>query len=154
WATQDEFFPIATVDQLQGKLDAAHVRFEFYRYLAHHAFANETAVGPRRIPQTQYDPVWSEQAWDRTLRFFGRWLVWAMEWQVIMRAPPDPVIAGADHWRAMWQQRLGVSVPMTILWNEHQTLDAKWRDGSIQDYATIRCAIYNVAGMLDPYLPS
>jgi predicted acyl esterase len=74
-----------------------------------------------------------------------------MEWQVIMRAPPDPVIAGADHWRAMWQQRLGVSVPMTILWNEHQTLDAKWRDGSIQDYATIRCAIYNVAGMLDPY---
>jgi carboxymethylenebutenolidase len=74
WATQDEFFPIATVDQLQEKLDAAHVRFEFYRYLAHHAFANETAVGPRRIPQTQYDPVWSEQAWDRTLRFFGRWL--------------------------------------------------------------------------------
>jgi len=74
WATQDEFFPIATVEQLQEKLEAAQVRFEFYRYLAHHAFANETAVGPHRIPQTQYDPVWSEQAWDRTLRFFGRWL--------------------------------------------------------------------------------
>ena len=74
WATQDEFFPIATVDKLQEKLEAAHVRFEFYRYLAHHAFANETAVGPHRIPQTQYDPVWSEQAWDRTSRFFGRWL--------------------------------------------------------------------------------
>jgi carboxymethylenebutenolidase len=74
WATQDEFFPIATIDQLQEKLDAAHVRYEFYRYLAHHAFANETAVGPHRIPQTQYDPVWSAQAWDRTFRFFGRWL--------------------------------------------------------------------------------
>ena len=74
WATQDEFFPIATIDKLQEKLDAAHVRYEFYRYLARHAFANETAVGPQRIPQTQYDPVWSEQAWDRTFRFFGHWL--------------------------------------------------------------------------------
>ena len=74
WATQDEFFPIATIDQLQAKLGAAEVNFEFHRYLAHHAFANETAVGPRRIPQTQYDSVWSQQAWDRTFRFFGRWL--------------------------------------------------------------------------------
>jgi putative CocE/NonD family hydrolase len=80
--------------------------------------------------------------------------VWAMEWQVIMRAPPDPAIVGADRWRAMWQQRLEVAVPLTILWNEHQTLDAKWQDGSIQDYAAIRCAIFNVAGMLDSYLPS
>jgi len=74
WATQDEFFPTATVDQLQDKLRAADVNFEFHRYLAHHAFANETAVGPGRIPATQYDPVWSQQAWDRSFRFFGRWL--------------------------------------------------------------------------------
>jgi uncharacterized protein len=80
--------------------------------------------------------------------------VWAMEWQVIMRAPPDPLIVGADRWRALWQQRLEASGPMTILWNEHQTLDGKWRDGSIQDYGAIRCAIFNVAGMLDAYLPS
>jgi carboxymethylenebutenolidase len=74
WATQDQFFPIATIDQLQDKLHAANVSHEFYRYLAPHAFANETAVGPHRIPETQYDPVWSQQAWDRTFRFFGRWL--------------------------------------------------------------------------------
>jgi carboxymethylenebutenolidase len=74
WATQDEFFPIATVDSLEEKLRAANVSFDFHRYLAHHAFANETAVGPNRIPQTQYDSVWSQQAWDRTCRFFGRWL--------------------------------------------------------------------------------
>jgi carboxymethylenebutenolidase len=74
WATQDEFFPIATVDLLQEKLRAAGVAFDFHRYLAHHAFANETAVGPGRIPATQYDPVWSQQAWDRTFSFFGRWL--------------------------------------------------------------------------------
>jgi carboxymethylenebutenolidase len=74
WATQDEFFKIATIDQLEDKLRAANVTYDFHRYLAHHAFANETAVGPHRIAGTQYDPVWSQQAWDRTFRFLGRWL--------------------------------------------------------------------------------
>ncbi len=74
WATQDEFFPAATIDQLEEKLRPAGVRFDFHRYLAYHGFANETAVGPGRIPATQYDAVWSQMAWDRTLRFFGHWL--------------------------------------------------------------------------------
>jgi carboxymethylenebutenolidase len=74
WATQDEFFPLKTVEQLEEKLRTADVHFDFHRYLARHAFANETAVGPGRIPQTQYDAVWAQQAWDRTLRFFGHWL--------------------------------------------------------------------------------
>jgi len=74
WATQDAFFPLATVDQLEEKLQAAGVRLEFHRYLAHHAFANETAVGPGRIAATQFDAVWAQQAWDRTLRFLGRHL--------------------------------------------------------------------------------
>ena len=71
WATQDEFFKIDIVDGLEAKLTAAGVKYDFHRYLAHHAFANETAVGPDRIPATQYDAVWAQQAWDRTLRFFG-----------------------------------------------------------------------------------
>jgi carboxymethylenebutenolidase len=74
WATQDEFFKIDTVDALEAKLRDAGTAFDFHRYLAHHAFANETAVGPGRIPATQYDPVWAQQAWDRTLRFFGHHL--------------------------------------------------------------------------------
>jgi len=74
WATQDEFFKIAAVDQLEDKLRAAKVTHDFHRYLARHAFANETAVGPHRIPETQYDAVWSQQAWDRSFRFLGRWL--------------------------------------------------------------------------------
>lgn len=72
WATQDEFFPPAMVDQLQAKFVDAGVDFSFHRYLAHHAFANETALGPRRIPATQYDPVWAQLAWDRTFRFLGQ----------------------------------------------------------------------------------
>ncbi|MBK7061384.1 MAG: dienelactone hydrolase family protein [Rubrivivax sp.] len=71
WATQDQAFAIAGVDALDDKLKAAGVRYSGHRYLAHHGFANETAVGPRRIPITQYDAAWAQLAWDRTMRFFG-----------------------------------------------------------------------------------
>lgn len=74
WATQDQAFPIEQADALEGKLRQAGVDVRFHRYLAHHAFANETAVGPGRIPITQYDPVWAAQAWDRTFSFLGRHL--------------------------------------------------------------------------------
>jgi carboxymethylenebutenolidase len=71
WATQDQAFSIDKVDALEARLREARVHYEGHRYLAHHGFANETALGPRRIPITQYDPVWAQQAWDRTMRFFG-----------------------------------------------------------------------------------
>jgi carboxymethylenebutenolidase len=74
FATQDQFFTSATIDSLETTLNEAGVQTDFHRYLAHHAFANETAVGPRRLPATQYDPVWAQQAWDRTFSFFGRTL--------------------------------------------------------------------------------
>lgn len=74
FATQDGFFPIGQIDALEERLKAAGVRFECHRYLAHHAFANETATGPGRLPQTQYDATWAQVAWDRTLRFLGRHL--------------------------------------------------------------------------------
>ena len=74
WATQDESFPIAGVDGLEAKLAEAGVRYEGHRYLAHHAFANETAQAPGRIAKTQYDATWAQQAWDRTMRFFGKHL--------------------------------------------------------------------------------
>ncbi|GAB1389077.1 MAG: hypothetical protein AMXMBFR78_32380 [Rubrivivax sp.] len=72
WGTQDEFFGEAAVDALEARLHEAKVDYTGHRYLAHHAFANETAQGPRRIPATQYDAAWAQVAWDRTLRFFGR----------------------------------------------------------------------------------
>jgi carboxymethylenebutenolidase len=72
WATQDQAFAISGVDALEEKLKAAGTAYTGHRYLAHHAFANETAVGPGRIPITQYDAAWAQLAWDRTLRFLGR----------------------------------------------------------------------------------
>ena len=74
WATQDAAFAIAGVDALEARLQAAGVRYEGHRYLAQHAFANEDAQGPGRIPITQYDATWARMAWDRTMRFFGRQL--------------------------------------------------------------------------------
>jgi carboxymethylenebutenolidase len=74
WATQDQAFPIDQVDALEAKLREAGVAPQFHRYRAHHAFANETAVGPGRIDITQHDPVWAAMAWDRTFAFFGQHL--------------------------------------------------------------------------------
>ncbi|WP_119352364.1 dienelactone hydrolase family protein [Azohydromonas sediminis] len=74
WATQDAAFAMEGVEALEAKLKAAGVAYTGHRYLAHHAFANETAQGPRRIAVTQYDAAWAQVAWDRTMRFFGRHL--------------------------------------------------------------------------------
>lgn len=74
WATQDAAFAISDVDQLEEKFKAAGVSYVGHRYLAQHAFANETAVGPARLPITQYDAAWAQIAWDRSFRFFGRHL--------------------------------------------------------------------------------
>ena len=74
WATQDQFFDIKNVDAFEKKLADSGVKAEFHRYLAYHAFANETAVGHGRISRTQYDSEWAQLAWDRTFTFLGRTL--------------------------------------------------------------------------------
>lgn len=74
WAVDDTPFPIAGVDKLEDKLRAAGVAFEFHRYQAMHAFANETQVGANRLPITEYKPEAAATAWERTLDFFGKHL--------------------------------------------------------------------------------
>jgi carboxymethylenebutenolidase len=72
WAVDDVPFPIAGVDKLEEKLRAAGVNFEFHRYQAMHAFANETAVGPNRLPIVEYKPEAAATAWERTLYFWNK----------------------------------------------------------------------------------
>ncbi len=72
YAIDDVPFPIATVDTLEQKLKQANVRFEFHRYEAQHAFANETAVGAGKLPITEYNPAAAELAWRRTMEFLAR----------------------------------------------------------------------------------
>jgi carboxymethylenebutenolidase len=72
-ATKDEFFVIGKVDELEKKLRDAKVKFEFHRYDAKHAFANETAVGPKRpVAGAEYNPQAAELAWKRTLDFLAK----------------------------------------------------------------------------------
>jgi carboxymethylenebutenolidase len=70
WATDDAAFPIGKVDELEAKLRAAGVKFEFHRYDAKHAFANETADS-KNLPMLKYDPVAAELAWRRSLEFLA-----------------------------------------------------------------------------------
>jgi carboxymethylenebutenolidase len=70
FATDDAYFPIAGVADLERKLDAAGVRYEFHRYEAQHAFANESPPDPKVA--TRYDASAAETAWKRTVAFFDR----------------------------------------------------------------------------------
>lgn len=73
WAIHDTAFPIAKVDELEQKLRQAGVKFEFHRYDAKHAFANETADS-KHLGFLKYDPAAAELAWRRTMDFLAKHL--------------------------------------------------------------------------------
>ena len=74
WATEDEAFPIANVDELETMLGDAAVDFEFHRYEAKHAFANETADS-KNMSMLKYDPAAAKLAWERTMGFLAKHLI-------------------------------------------------------------------------------
>lgn len=61
------------VDALEKKLKDAGVKFEFHRYQAKHAFANEIA-DTKNLPPLKYNPNAAQTAWERTLDFLGKTL--------------------------------------------------------------------------------
>jgi carboxymethylenebutenolidase len=71
WGTQDQFFGIEGVDALEAKLNKSGTDYEFHRYDAKHAFANEDADS-RNLPVLGYNPEAARIAWDRTLAFFQK----------------------------------------------------------------------------------
>jgi carboxymethylenebutenolidase len=73
WAIHDQAFPIAGVDALEEKLRSANVEFEFHRYDAKHAFANE-AADRKNLPILKYDAQAAERAWERTFAFLAKHL--------------------------------------------------------------------------------
>ena len=73
WATLDQAFAIGGVDALEKKLREANVKFEFHRYDAKHAFANETA-DQKKLEMLKYDPKAAELAWQRTIDFLAKHL--------------------------------------------------------------------------------
>ena len=73
WAIHDDVFPIAGVDELEKKLTAASVTFEFFRYDAKHAFANEESDS-KHLPYLKHNAEAAELAWTRTMEFFKKHL--------------------------------------------------------------------------------
>ena len=75
WALHDAPFPIAGVEALRAKLEAAGLKPDFHSYDAMHGFFNETQVGEKRLlPVLEYNPALAELAFERTLGFFGKHL--------------------------------------------------------------------------------
>jgi len=73
WATHDDVFPIGGVDELEKKLTASSVSFEFFRYDAKHAFANEEADS-KNLAYLKHNAKAAELAWTRTMEFFKKHL--------------------------------------------------------------------------------
>ena len=76
-------------------------------------------------------------------------------WGSIMLAyqsrPPDPAIVGED-WRSQWLERLEHLPFWPALWMPHQSRDAYWRHGSVnEDFAAIACPVLAVGGWADAY---
>lgn len=72
WATEDGFFTIAGVDELEQKLRDAGVSYEFHRYDAQHGFYNTGRPGEGGLGH--HHPQHAETAWKRTVEFFERTL--------------------------------------------------------------------------------
>ena len=67
WALDDAYFPIQQVDALEEKLKNANVKYEFHRYNAKHAFANET-LHDQSLP-IAYNAAAADTAWSRMMAF-------------------------------------------------------------------------------------
>ncbi|HUA90129.1 MAG TPA: dienelactone hydrolase family protein [Steroidobacteraceae bacterium] len=68
WAKQDSVFPMQLADGLERKLREARASYEFYRYEARHAFANEEA-DRTGLDYLRYDAEAAALAWERTEGF-------------------------------------------------------------------------------------
>jgi carboxymethylenebutenolidase len=73
WALDDAYFSIDQVEGLEKKLKDASVQYDFHRYKAQHAFANDRAaeeIASNPGIAIRYDPAAAELAWERTMAFF------------------------------------------------------------------------------------
>ncbi|AWC22560.1 Cocaine esterase [Aminobacter sp. MSH1] len=65
--------------------------------------------------------------------------------------PPDPALVG-EKWRDMWLARLEHEPFLPAVWLKHQTRDAYWKRGSVnEDYSAIKAAVLAIGGWGDAY---
>lgn len=77
-------------------------------------------------------------------------LWWGSTMGIYAPRPQDPRVVG-DSWRENWMQRLNME-PMMNNWLQHQTRDAYWKHGSInEDYNAVQIPVLAVGGWRDGY---
>jgi putative CocE/NonD family hydrolase len=76
---------------------------------------------------------------------------WGATLPTILAAPPDPKTVG-DDWRRIWKQRLdGLAFPLEN-WIRHETRDAYWKWGSVNETPdAIACPVLAIGGWADRY---
>ncbi len=78
-------------------------------------------------------------------------LKWATSMKAVMAGPPDPSTFGPA-WMGEWRRRLDAHPAIAARWMSHPAEDDYWRQGSVGfDPAAIRCPVYAVGGLVDPY---
>jgi carboxymethylenebutenolidase len=65
---KDSVFPLTLIEGLERLLRAGKVSFDFHRYDARHAFANEEADS-KHLDYLRHDPAAAALAWERTMAF-------------------------------------------------------------------------------------
>lgn len=81
-------------------------------------------------------------------------LKWAVGFELVMSAPPDPQVVG-EHWEAMWRARLAATPSIAGRWLRHDSNDDYWRHGSVGlEPTAIACPTYVVDGWADAYAQS
>ena len=78
-------------------------------------------------------------------------LSWAGNMFAFNSCPPDPANVG-DRWREMWLERLEGSGLWLETWLRHQTRDAYWKSGSVnENYDAIEVPVMAASGWRDGY---
>jgi carboxymethylenebutenolidase len=70
FATEDAFFPIARVDEIEKRLKETGASYEIHRYNAKHGFHNPNPVGASGLGH--YNEAYAEAAWNRSVDFLKR----------------------------------------------------------------------------------
>ncbi len=76
---------------------------------------------------------------------------WGATLPAILALPPDPDTVGPD-WRAIWLERLEAAAFPLEAWIRHETRDAYWQWGSVDETPdAIDCPLLAIGGWVDRY---
>ena len=78
-------------------------------------------------------------------------VAWAGRMVALNALPPLPEVVG-DRWYSLWRERLECTPQWPLAWLYHQTRDAYWQQGSLNEHwEAVRCPVFAIGGWADSY---